>query len=113
MIYTNSITGVNVYDIEQGSEEWLWHRAGVITASRAHDIIKTGKAKGSYSESRKAYMLELIAQVCTGQVPEQSSFKQAEWGHENEPLARERAMYLSISRRSNSRRRARTESRRE
>ena len=89
MIFTNSVTGVNVYDLDQGSDEWLRHRAGVITASRAHDIIKTGKAKGSYSESRKAYMLELIAQVCTGLVPDSASFKQAEWGHENEPLARE------------------------
>ena len=89
MIFTNSITGVNVYDMEQGSDDWKLHRLGVVTASRAHDIIKTGKAKGSYSESRKAYMLELIAQVCTGLVPDSASFKQAEWGHENEPLARE------------------------
>lgn len=89
MIFTNHITGVNVYDLEQGADEWRRHRAGVITASRAHDIIKPGRGKGGYSESRASYMLELIAQVCTGQVPEQSSFKQAEWGHENEPLARE------------------------
>lgn len=89
MIYTNHITSVNVYDMEQGSEEWLRHRAGVITASRANDIIKAGRSKGSYSEARATYMLELIAQVCTGLVPESASFKQAEWGHENEPLARE------------------------
>lgn len=89
MIFTNHITGVNAYDLEQGTDEWRRHRGGVITASRAHDIIKPGRGKGSYSESRATYMLELIAQVCTGQVPEQSSFKQAEWGHENEPLARE------------------------
>jgi predicted phage-related endonuclease len=89
MIYTNHITGVNVYDMEQGTEEWLRHRAGVITASRAHDIIKSGRSKGSYSEARDTYMLELIAQVCTGLVPESASFKQAEWGHENEPLTRE------------------------
>ncbi|WP_288075062.1 lambda exonuclease family protein [Pseudomonas sp.] len=88
MIYTNHITGVNVYDMEQGTEEWLRHRAGVITASRAHDIIKSGRS-GKSSESRATYMLELIAQVCTGLVPESASFKQAEWGHENEPLARE------------------------
>ena len=87
-IYTNHITGVNVYDMEQGTEEWLRHRAGVITASRAHDIIKSGRS-GKSSESRATYMLELIAQVCTGLVPESASFKQAEWGHENEPLARE------------------------
>ena len=89
MIFTNHITGVNVYDLEQGTDEWRRHRGGVITASRAHEIIKPGRGKGSYSESRATYMLELIAQVCTGQAPEQSSFKQAEWGHENEPLARE------------------------
>lgn len=89
MIYTNSITGVNVYDLEQGSDEWLISRCGVITASRAHDIIKPGRAKGGYSEARKTYMLELIAQVATGRLPEQSQFKQAAWGHENEPLARE------------------------
>lgn len=89
MIYTNSITGVNVYDLEQGSEDWQLHRIGCITASRAHDIIKPGRAKGSYSESRKSYMLELIAQVATGRLPEQSQFKQAAWGHDNEPLARE------------------------
>lgn len=89
MIFTNRITGVNVYDLEQGTDEWRRHRIGVVTASRAHEIIKPGRGKGGYSESRATYMLELIAQVCTGQVPEQSSFKQAEWGHENEPLARE------------------------
>lgn len=89
MIFTNSITGVNVYDMEQGSDDWKLHRLGVVTASRAHDIIKPGRAKGSHSEARKAYMLELIAQVCTGFVPESATFKQAEWGHENEPLARE------------------------
>ena len=89
MIFTNSITGVNVYDMEQGSDDWKLHRLGVVTASRAHDIIKPGRAKGSYSEARKTYMLELIAQVATGRLPEQSQFKQAAWGHENEPLARE------------------------
>lgn len=89
MIFTNSITGVNVYDMEQGSDDWKLHRLGVVTASRAHDIIKPGRANGSHSEARKAYMLELIAQVCTGLVPESATFKQAEWGHENEPLARE------------------------
>ncbi|MGL5529491.1 MAG: YqaJ viral recombinase family protein, partial [Plesiomonas shigelloides] len=88
MIYVNSITGVNTFEIEQGTDEWLRHRAGVITASRAHDIIKEGRKKGSVSESRKRYMHELVAQVCTGQVPRQVKFRQAEYGHEHEPLAR-------------------------
>lgn len=89
MIFKNSINGINVYELEQGGEEWRVCRAGVITASRAHDIIKPCRAKGSYSEARKTYMLELIAQVATGRLPEQSQFKQAAWGHENEPMARD------------------------
>jgi len=97
VIYTNIITGVDVYDMDQGTDEWLRHRRGVVTASRAHDIIKPGRAKGSYSESRKAYMMELVAQVCTGLIPEQSQFKQAAWGHENEPLAREAYEAMTFS----------------
>ncbi|MGL5526242.1 MAG: lambda exonuclease family protein [Aeromonas veronii] len=88
MIYVNSITGVNTFEIEQGTEEWLRHRAGSITASRSHDIIKSGRGKGGYSEARKTYMIELIAQVCTGLMPDSVKFKQAEYGHEHEPLAR-------------------------
>lgn len=89
MIEVNNITGVNTFNIEQGTDEWLRHRAGVITASRAHDIVKPGRKKGSYSEARKGYMNELIGQVCTGEVPESVPFKQAEWGHMNEELARD------------------------
>ena len=38
-----------------------------------------------YSDMRNGYMNELIGQVCTGEIKEQVKFKQAEWGHENEP----------------------------
>ena len=130
MIEVNSITGVNTFDIEQGSEEWRKHRAGVITASNAHlvimddkrpafpegviiEVVKRGvnriKRNGLEFEGTKAdcidwyrdqlpsempdgkkgYMNELIGQVCTGLAPESVSFKQAEWGHMNEELARD------------------------
>lgn len=89
MIKSNKFMDVNTYDLEQGTDLWLMSRAGVITASRAHEIIKPGRKKGTYSAARESYMLELIAQVCTGKLAGSASFKQAEWGHENEPLARE------------------------
>lgn len=89
MINVNHITGVNTFDIDQGTDEWLKSRCGVITASRVHEIIKPGRKKGTYSDARKNYMNELIAQVCTGLVPDSVNFKQAEWGHLNEPLARD------------------------
>jgi hypothetical protein len=74
-------------EVEQGTPEWHRMRAGVITASRVHDIIKKGRAKGSYSAARQTYMNELIAQVCTGLLPDQLTAKQVAWGHENEPKA--------------------------
>jgi exodeoxyribonuclease (lambda-induced) len=89
MIEFNGFTQTKTFDLDQGTDEWRENRCGVITASRAHEIIKTGRKKGSYSEARKAYMNELIAEVCTGIIPESINFKQADWGHLNEPLARD------------------------
>lgn len=115
--------------IEQGSPEWHRMRLGVISASRASDlisigamapfpegleIVKDGKQStvtlggetfvGTKAEcvswvrhklpplpgtARNTYMLELIAEVATGQTKEQGRFKPTEWGHEYEPIARD------------------------
>lgn len=130
MIYVNSITGVNTFEIEQGTEEWLRHRAGCITASRISDVLmqdrqspfpddlviepleKKGENRVFFAgkefigtkakciefvrgmlpmitpDGKRGYMNELIAQVCTGLVSDSVKFKQAEHGHEHEPLAR-------------------------
>lgn len=74
-------------EIEQGTTEWHRMRAGVITASKVHDIIKKGRVKGSYSAARQVYMNELIAQVCTGLLPDELTAKQVVWGKDNEPKA--------------------------
>ena len=74
-------------EVEQGSQEWHRMRAGRITASKVHDIIKKGRAKGSYSAARQTYMNELIAQVCTGLLPDEITAKQMQWGKDNEPKA--------------------------
>jgi predicted phage-related endonuclease len=89
MIYENKHMGINTWNVEQGTPEWLKARSGVITASVAHAVIKRGRGKDGYSAERATLMMELVAQICTGVVPESISFKQAEWGHENEPYARE------------------------
>lgn len=41
-----------------------------------------------YGDMRQGYMAELVAQIATGLIPEQMSFKQCEWGHEHEDQAR-------------------------
>ncbi|MGL4756236.1 MAG: lambda exonuclease family protein [Aeromonadaceae bacterium] len=131
MIYVNSITGVDTFKIEQGTDEWLLHRAGCITASRISDVLmqdrqapfpegliiepleKRGENRVVFDgkefvgtkdactkfvrgllpmitpDGKSGYMNELIAQVCTGLTQESVKFKQAEYGHEHEPLARE------------------------
>ncbi len=41
-----------------------------------------------YSDMRKGYMAELVAQIATGLIPAEMSFKQCEWGKEHEDQAR-------------------------
>lgn len=73
---------MNALKLDQGSEEWLKARLGVITAS---NISKVLAKKGS--ETRNGYMAELVGQVCTG-VPEEINGKALEFGKINEVAAR-------------------------
>lgn len=126
---TLSRLGFDGTKVDQGSQEWKDMRLGVITASRASDliasgsmapfpddveIVKTGRQNvvtfngqeftGTKadcikfvrsalpripSEARKNYLLELVAEVATGQQAEQGEFKQTQWGHEYENSARQ------------------------
>ncbi len=75
-------------DVEQGSEEWLKLRLGLVSASRFKDIMtepktKADKESGALSATSKSYMLELIAEILTGEQKEISG-KALEWGSNNE-----------------------------
>lgn len=74
--------GMSVLSAQQGSQEWLNLKLGVLSASNASKIV----AKKD-SETRNTYMCELVAQVCTGEVEEINS-KYLEWGNFHEPAAR-------------------------
>lgn len=69
-------------DAEQGTEAWHDARSGHATASRFKDIL-AGKG------AREAYMWELVGERLAGQSKRQHSSKTMDWGHANEPLARE------------------------
>ena len=76
---------MQVINIEQGTQEWLDVRKGVITGSRFKDIVTPAKAE--QSKSSKSYMYELIAERMGATV----SFFQNEHmqrGNELEPDAR-------------------------
>jgi len=78
-------------DVEQGSESWMLVRLGLISASRFKDIMtepksKADKENGVLSATAKSYMLELIAEILTGEQKEVSG-KALEWGSNNEKSA--------------------------
>lgn len=74
-------------DVEQGSSEWLRLRLGLVSASRFKDIMTNPRNKTElFSSTAKSYMLELIAEILTGEQKEVSG-KALEWGSNNEKSA--------------------------
>lgn len=74
-------------DVEQGSSEWLRLRLGLVSASRFKDIMTNPRNKTElFSSTAKSYMLELIAEIVTGEQKEVSG-KALEWGSNNEKSA--------------------------
>jgi len=76
-----------IYDIEQGSDEWLRLRLGKLTASRFADVISKGRGSAP-SKTREAYMYQLAAEIITGEPQDSFTNKAMEWGNECEPRAR-------------------------
>lgn len=61
---------MNVYEVEQGSEEWHRARAGAIPASKAKIIrerLKSGPNKGDYSAEAHDYAFRLAIERISGQ----------------------------------------------
>jgi len=75
-----------IRDIDQSSDEWLDLRLGFVTASKFKDVIAKGQGK-----TRKAYMMQIAAEVLTGERQESYTSPSIEWGNKTEPQAR--AMY--------------------
>lgn len=69
-------------DLEQGTQEWLDARCGIITASEMKSVM----AKGS-GATRKTYMYKLIGERITGEPTQSYSNAHMDRGHEHEPIA--------------------------
>ena len=74
-----------ILNVEQGSDEWLKARLGVITASEFGKIITP---TGSKSASANEYMGKLIAEHLTGEQQEHFMSDDMARGNELEPKAR-------------------------
>jgi len=75
-----------IIDCQQGTPEWFDARLGVPTASNFSKVLAGGKGL-----TRKSYMMQLVAEIITGQRAESYSNAAMDWGTEHEPEAR--AMY--------------------
>jgi len=72
---------------EQGSAEWLSMRLGKVTASRVKDVLSKGRGSAP-SKTAESYMMELIADVLTGEPKPFFENDAMRWGTETEPQAR-------------------------
>ncbi len=82
-----SKTGIDLTKVEQGSEEWMSIRLGVVTASEAWKVISKPRSGTKWSDTKKTYLNTLIGEVCTG-VYKEVSARTLEWGKNYELEAR-------------------------
>jgi putative phage-type endonuclease len=74
-------------EVEQGSDDWLTMRCGMVTGSRVADIV-TRLKKGGYSAARQNYLMEVVVSRLTGLTPDHFVTPAMEWGIANESFAR-------------------------
>lgn len=80
-------TGIDLAKTEQGSDDWHKLRLGVITASEACYLLKDGRKKGTWSDSKTGYMNRLIGEILTGEHKEIKA-RALDWGNNFEDEAR-------------------------
>jgi hypothetical protein len=71
----------------QRDAQWLQARVGMLTASRARDMLAVRK-DGKPSEARSGYALELVTERLTGRATDRFTTAAMQWGTEQEYSAR-------------------------
>ena len=72
---------------EQGSPEWLALRLGKVTASRIKEVLANGRGNAP-SKMAESYMIELVAEILTGESKPFFENDAMRWGTETEDEAR-------------------------
>jgi hypothetical protein len=81
---------LTVYDtLEQGSDEWLAARCGLVTASTVGQLITAKTFKPANNDTARALTMHLVAERITGYVEPTFSTIDMERGHWDEPVARD------------------------
>lgn len=76
-------------DLEQGSDEWIKARAGILTASVVGQLITPAKVQVSKSDTARAVMETLLAERITGTVEPLFVTADMQRGQDEEPFARD------------------------
>lgn len=79
--------GIEIINCEQGTPEWLSHRAGIPTASEFKTLLMKGKG-GAESETRKAMIYTKAYELYSGKASDSYTNADMQRGHEMEPDAR-------------------------
>lgn len=80
---------IEIFDVEQGTTEWLQCRAGIPTASMFKDATAKGEGK-----TRRTYMMKLIGERITGELSDSFGNAHTDRGTAMEPDARNAYSFL-------------------
>jgi putative phage-type endonuclease len=74
--------------MEQGTTEWHNARKGLVTASKVYDVIARD-SKGKFYAKRNTYLMQLVAEIITGEATVSVQSSAMKWGTEMESEARD------------------------
>lgn len=79
---------LQIHDVEQGSDEWLELRRGMLTASVIGQFITPKTVKVAANDKTRAMQYQLVSERITGVVEDRYVSREMEAGHFIEPIAR-------------------------
>jgi hypothetical protein len=87
---TEQPTGLRVFEtLEQGTEEWLYQRCGIVTASVVGQLVTAKTLQPARNDTARALTTHLVAERITGFVEPTFTTSDMERGNLDEPYARE------------------------
>jgi len=83
--------GLRIFkELTQGTEEWLYQRCGIVTASVVGQLITPKTVKPAANDYSRALVMHLAAERITGYVEPTFTTADMERGNLSEPLARDK-----------------------
>jgi hypothetical protein len=88
---------IEIFDIAQGTTEWLEARAKIPTASMFAEVMAKPGPKGGIAKGRQTYMYKLAGEIITGEPMDSYTNAHMERGIEREDEARSLYAFLTNS----------------